>query len=166
MTKTNVYEELKSYLEIDKFALDDEISTQAVLYQQVAEFHARCVSKRDAAYENVKVVDAGVGWDLKVEANKQGIKVTEATVAGQVLLSIEHKEAVDAHLKLKEQTDRNAALKDAFNQRCYMLKELGELFIAGYYSEISVKKTQSSHREHVYDTARKDARRDIKIRKA
>lgn len=162
MTKTNVYEELKSYLEIDKYALDDEISTQAVVYQQVAEFHAACVNRRDAAYENVKVVDAAVASALKDHANQQGIKVTEVTVAAQVMLSTEHKEAVNKHLRAKEQADRNAALKDAFNQRCYMLRELGELFIAGYYSEISVKKTQSVHREHVYDTARKAARRDLK----
>lgn len=162
MTKTNVYEELKSYLEIDKYALDDEISTQAVVYQQVAEYHARCVSKRDAAYENVKVVDASVSLALKTAALKAGTKLTEATVASEVLLSTEHEEAVDAHLRAKEHADRNAALKDAFNQRCYMLRELGELFIAGYYSDISVKKTQSVHREHVYDTARKNARREVK----
>lgn len=162
MAQSKIYEELKSYLEIDKYALDDEISTQAVLYQQVAENYARWVSRRDAAYENVKVVDASVSLALKTAALKAGTKLTETTVASEVLLSTEHMEAVDAHLKAKEQADRNAALKDAFNQRCYMLRELGELFIAGYYSEISVKKTQSVHREHVYDTARKSARRDLK----
>lgn len=133
----NIVESFKKELHIDKNSLDKALETQAAIYFQISEEYALAVSRRDEAYENIKQVDAQLNVSLRKELEDDGKKVTEALVSSAVMQHKDHNAAVENHLQLKLDADILSALKESFHQRSYMLREMIELYIAGYFAETS-----------------------------
>lgn len=127
--------EFKSYLKIDKARLDDELVHQAELYYAVSEAHANAVGKRDTAKESMAAIDA----ELDAEIRANGDKLTEAQVKSKVQAHDEHKQIADDWLLAKAEAEKLAALKEAFQQRGYLIRDLCQLYINNYYSEQAVK---------------------------
>lgn len=136
MTKAS---NLKSHLKIDKNNLDEAIQRQPLLYYEVAQKHALAVSQRDEKYDAVKVTDALLSLEIRERFNEEGVKATEALVTAKVLEHTEHSKVVTDHMRAKYIADELLALKESFSQRSYMLRELVELYVSGYYTSDSVQ---------------------------
>lgn len=131
-------EELKGLLQIDKNNLDEAVQRQPVLYYMVAQKHALALSQRDEAYDRIKTVDAELSLDLREDFGEKGIKFTEGTIQAAILDHPDHKAAVKDHNHLKYVCDELLALKESYSQRSYMLRELVELYVSGYYGSDNV----------------------------
>jgi hypothetical protein len=64
-----------------------------------------------------------------------------------------HAAAYDTYILAKTRADTLQALKDAFQQRSYMLRELASLYVSSYYDESSVKGTGKTDKM-IYDRQR------------
>lgn len=140
--------EFEQALTIDKHDLDTELLSQADLFYRVAQEYAEAVSYRDQAHENLKGTDADL--NLQIRQQFADSKITEAKINAMVLDHQEHKEKFHSWLKDKEKADKIGHLKEAFIQRSYMLRDLVQLYIAGYFNEKSVSVDDSASQEAVY----------------
>lgn len=136
--------DLHKYLTIEKLALDDEVINQPTLFYMVSEQLTLAMAERDAAKENLANVDASLysKWRLKLSKIKNS-RVTDAEVNNQVQCSQEHEEAFNQFLTAKTQAEKLIALKEAFQQRSYMLRDLVALYTANYFEDSSLKPTKA-----------------------
>ena len=128
------YEKL---LKIDKNALDDAIIQQSEIYYHICRDYAQAVSIRDEAKEDLSSVDAELSLAIRKIAEDKGTKVTESSIASSIQIHSNHEEAVYKLLEAGRNVDLLFAMKNAFSQRSYMLRELVALFISGYYMDSS-----------------------------
>lgn len=140
--------DLQAQLAIDKSTLDDEVIRQPVLFYTVSEMLVDALAERDAAKEELNSVDADLDgiWRRKLEKAKA--KATESVVKNHVQLSAEHEKAFNVYLIAKTKADRLAALKDAYQARSYMLRDLVSLYSANYYEDASVKPSKAQEASH------------------
>jgi len=130
--------ELKSLLVIDKAKLDDEVSRQPMLLFEVSEAYVQAAAERDACKEELTSIDANLDGDVRAKLSRSEDKVTEAMVKNAVQTHQKHQDAFDTYLTSKTKADELQALKEAFLQRGYMLRDLAQLFLASYYENTSV----------------------------
>lgn len=129
-------EEFKRYLTIDKNALDHEVMQHPELLFRVSEAYIDAVAMRDAKKEMLAMTDAHV--DAEVREELAGEKVTEAIVKNQVQINPRHVEAWGAYAEAKLQADVLGALRDSFSTRGFMLRDLVQLHVSGYWENTSV----------------------------
>ena len=129
----------KNDLWINRDALDDDLVRQPQLFYQASEEHARLVSERDAAKTHLEEVDAKLSREIREQFESDGRKITEAVVAAEISLRSEHRAATAELNDLRLETDRAVAMKEAFSQRAYALKDLAGLFSAGYWQSASAR---------------------------
>jgi len=141
--------DLKDQLAIDKSVLDDEVIRQPVLFYTVSEMVTEAVAERDAAKEELNSVDADLDnqWRKKL-AKESKSRVTDAVIKSCVQTSLAHEKAFAVWLEAKTKADRLIALKEAFQARSYMLRDLVALYSANYYEEASVKPTKVQEASH------------------
>ncbi len=141
--------DLEKGLQIDEHALNECLIEQPQIYWQVAKQHAISVSERDAAKQNLAEVEAEVDLEIRQEAARLDAKgPTEKAIECGKRLDKRVIKAVDELQKLNHEVNLFAALKDAFQSRGYVLKDLTQLFIANYYSESSQDNAQRSMKDH------------------
>jgi hypothetical protein len=133
--------ELQNCLPIDKLNLDEELIKQPVLFYQISDEYARLCQLRDTKKEILADVDAELDSQLRMNNSE---KLTENKIKNMVQMHPAHKEAFIAFNEAKYQADRVAAIKEAFHTRAYMLRDLVQLFITGYFQDDSVKDTTST----------------------
>jgi ATP phosphoribosyltransferase regulatory subunit HisZ len=140
-------EDLKQQLAIDKSSLDDEVIRQPVLFYNISEQLTEAIAERDGAKEDLASTDAGLDnkWRTKLKALP---KVTEAMVSNHVLTDPEHEKAFDVYLAAKTKADKLQALKEAFQQRSYMLRDLVSLYTANYYEDSAIKPSRAQEASH------------------
>ena len=132
-------EEFRSYLEIDKTALDDVVTQQPMLFYKVSEAFVRAASERDALKERLAIVDAELDSEIREKLEAEEIKITETNVKSKVQTHKRHETAFKSYIKAKEQADVLQALKEAFHQRSFMIRDLCSLYVANFFEEGSVK---------------------------
>ena len=156
-------EELAQNLRIDKHSLDDEVIQQPSLFYEVSEQYIRAAAERDQLKEELANVDAKL--DAEVRSTLGDVKATEGKIKSRVQIDPKHAAAFDAWLVAKEQADRLGVLKDAFQQRSYMLRDLVALNTSNYFEETSVR-SGVSHDRAVYSQqrARLTAARETKAK--
>jgi hypothetical protein len=131
--------ELRSYLEIDKHALDDEIVKQPSLFFKVSEAYVEAVAERDACKEELASIDAELDGEVRHKLEVAGEKITEAIVKNEIQTDKKHGPAFDTYILAKTKADMLMALKEAFQQRGYMLRDLCSLYVSQYYDQSSVQ---------------------------
>lgn len=142
--------DLQAQLAINKSELDDEVIRQPVLFYTISEQLTDAIAERDAAKEELAATDADLDgqWRKKLAATKGTARVTEKQVENHVLTSAAHEKAFDDYLKAKTRADKLLALKEAFQQRSYMLRDLVSLYSANYYEVSAIKPTQAQEASH------------------
>lgn len=144
--KPTKIEELEAGLAIDRGNLDEALIQQPEIFYRVSEQLVRVTSQRDAAKQALIETEAEVDQRLRVKARTDEIKKTETEFASEKIL---HPDAKAARYKLNELTTQMGtleALKEAYQQRSYVLKELTALYAANYFSDSttsSASRTQS-----------------------
>lgn len=145
-------------LRIDRNRLDEELQQQAALYAQVGERCALAASVRDDRRERLKRVDALLFLRIRDRLLESGDRFTEATLNSMVLTHAEHREAARLHAEAVHQCAQWEAMREAFQQRSYALKDLCQLFIAGYYTDTSVRGQPASDvQQRKYEASRERA---------
>jgi len=133
-------EEFRKYLLIDKLSLDDELAHQSELFFKVSEAYINAMDMRDNMKEGLATVDALLDGEIRAKSEK----ITEAQVKSQIQVHVRHQNAFTAYLDAKTTADRLGALKEAFGQRAYMLKDLCALIVSRFYETNSVQGTNAS----------------------
>lgn len=150
-------EEYKQKLKISTDDLDAEVEQQPSTYYEVASRQALAVSKRDALYERIKVVDSELGLLVRKEAEAEGRKLTEAMVASLVQTHEDHMHVKSQYLMMKQQAEELSALKESFMQRAHMLRDVVQLYLNGYNADRFVRSTNYSRESY---QAKADALRE------
>jgi hypothetical protein len=125
-------------IKIDQDALNDELVAQPELFLATSKAYVAAVSERDAAKTRLDEVRAAAYFRVREHIEASGDKATEAAVAARVELDDKYRKAVAIHLKARQVAAEAEAVKEAFGQRGYVLKDLAALYIAGYYVASSV----------------------------
>lgn len=137
--------ELAEALKIDKFDLDNELVQQPILYWQASEAATLARSRLDQAKADLDLLEAELYRSLREEYSKD--KPSEKTLS-MILQS--HSDFVAErrrYLDLKLRSDKWDNLKDAFGKRGYILRELVEMYITGYYQKSSMEGAQNRSRD-------------------
>lgn len=130
---------MSNELRIDKFNLDDELVSQAEIFYKVAEKHIDSIDERDRLYQSLKNIESGLSLEVRSNCENEGKKVTEKVIETLVNTNPQRLVAQEDYLKAKKKCDDLAVMKEALQQKSYMLKELVQLYVAGYYSIESVR---------------------------
>ncbi len=146
-------EQLKALLMINKNALDDELTKQPMLFYDIAEACVDASAERDTRKEELATVDAELDGKVRMMLAKREEKVTEAMVKNAVQTNAEHEAAFNAFMDAKIKADMFMAMKDAFGQRGYMLRDLATLHQTGYFQASSVQGTNHTDKFQ-YDRTR------------
>jgi hypothetical protein len=127
--------EYAAALRIDKNALDEALIEQPDLFYRIAEALAMAISRRDAAKQELEIVEAETDRAVRVSMARGGEKTTEPGIKNAVRL---HKDVIAATNELGDlQTEvgKISAMKEAYQQRSYVLKDLVALHIRSYYGD-------------------------------
>ena len=154
-----VYKE-PDFLELDKNALDQEISQHPDLLFKVAEAHVEAIAERDSLKEQLATVDATLDAKIRLELDNAGEKVTESIVKNQVQSHPLHKSAFDDYSAAKKDADVLGALRDSFNSRGHLIRDLAQLHMAQYWENTSVTGSDPVYRRQRAQLAQARERRE------
>lgn len=149
-----LFEELKAGLRFSKNDLDSALIEQPVLFHRVSEEFAKAVSRRDEARNEREAVRARLDAVIRRQYAKDSAKLTEAQLTAMIQGEEDFIEAQDNYSKLGHAADRWQALKEAFQQRSYVLKDMVQLYSANYYGDLVGSGARASAKERDYDNAR------------
>jgi len=164
-------EELEIYqqkLAINKFQLDDDIETQAIYFYEIAEKTAQALAERDTLKATFAETEGMLYLEIKHECAENGTKTTETMLHNMVLEAPAYQQANLDLLEAKAYADKWLVLKESFIQRGFMLREMAGLYVAGYFSEFSVKATpetetvQSETKRASISSRRRTTKRPLK----
>lgn len=117
-------------LAIDKDHLDDCLSKQPELYYHVAEAHSQAVADRDALKVDIELAEAEEGRRIRDEAAQLDEKLTEASLREQLTLTPRLQRLRQERLELEALINSWLALKESYQQRSYMLRELVPMYLS------------------------------------
>lgn len=137
-------DEFRQYLIIDKFALDDALKEQPSLLFQVSEAFESALARRDALKDQVSTVEAEVDVDIRESAAKTKEKVTEPQIKHLIATDHGREQAYKAYAEARALAGRLGALKEAFKERGYMLREMCSLYVSNYFEQASSRPTQNT----------------------
>lgn len=149
------FRELEDALRIDEHALEEALRDQPPLFYRVSKAYALEISRRDAAKQALQDAEARADLAVRESAQAEDRKVTEGEVRATVQTEGGVLEARDRMNRLSESVGKLAALKEAFQQRSYALKDLAGLYIANYYTASEHNAGDRGLRQHSADVARR-----------
>lgn len=132
-------EEAQRLLLIDRDNLDTECSRYAEILFKIGTACAVAVSERDEAKLAVDQAYANSAQQIRITAERNSQKLTEAKVEELVKTSEEYIDANTDYLEKKLKADLWYSMKDAFASRGKMLVEVCNLFLSGYFGEKVVR---------------------------
>jgi hypothetical protein len=159
MTTPSLYEQLEKALLIDEHALDEAIEEQPDCFHKVSKQLAILESRRDAAKQALADEEAKVDTELRMKARKNDEKITNDEIKAQTRLMPSVKKASQTYLELNGQVNLYEALKESFKQRSYALGHLVDLFVAGYFGQLSQTRTSGGMKEQRHMQARTEINR-------
>lgn len=135
MAKQDWMDELEEGLRIDQHALDEACMVQPQAFYNVAKELAMAVSRRDAAKQILNETEARADARIRHDIEVSGEKVTETAVKNRIALDKAVLAAQrDVHVS-NEHLGRLTALKEAFSQRGYVLRDLVQLHMSQHYGD-------------------------------
>lgn len=139
LTDLKLHEQCVEGLQFNKHELDTAILHHGELFFKVSERVAHYSSVRDEAKKRMEESYARNSLRIREQATEEGRKLTEDLVKQLTLLDEDYKEDSIRFLRAKWETEVWTALKDSYNARGYMIKEMAELWKANYFNTESIK---------------------------
>lgn len=143
----------KSLLRIDKRDLDTELEVQAETFFKVSEKCAECISLRDQAKTELEKITAEIDVDIRRNPPDDK-KLSETQILNLVKTDPEYLHYQGKYFDLRLLASKWEALKEAFVQRSYALKDLSNLYTSGYWTDASTGSAKSAHVEKAAEAAR------------
>lgn len=159
--------ELEDALQIDEHALDEALIRQPDAFYRVSKKLAIVISQRDAAKQALQEEEAYADERAR-ESIPSGERVTDTAVKAIIRLDKKVMEGSDRLLKLNRNVGLLQALKEAFQQRSYVMKDLVSLYVANYYGDASGGRSETHLRNKRADenrTAMGEERRKERLRR-
>jgi len=159
--------ELEGNLRIDQDNLDECLVEQPGFFYHVAEEVANANARRDTLKLELEELMAEEDGKLRSAAARAEEKVTEASIQNHLRTLPTVQAAQRKYLAARTQSESWAALKEAYSQRSYMLKELVALYLANMHN-LGVERGAISARGQLADAARargEDQRREARLNK-
>lgn len=122
--------DLKGQLQIDTDDLDGSLVEQPDLYYHVAEQFALAVANRDTSKLELEEAQAELDEQYRKKALEDDVKITEAALSKKLIATPRIQELERALLATRAEADKWQALKEAFQQRSFMLRELVSIRIS------------------------------------
>jgi len=132
-------EEAVGSLVIDTTKLDEECRFQPIIFYEVAKQAVLKSSERDFLKEKKDKIWANSFISEKMEGKLDGKSLSDKTAETFADVSEKVEISTKEYLEKKKEADEWIALKDSFQQRAIMLKELCGLQVSGAYGEIVVQ---------------------------
>lgn len=126
---------LEGWLSIDRSRLEQACVAQPDYLHQVADELALHRSRRDAKKKEIEEEESRLYLDIRHRASVSEERITEAEIKARITLDRGHRDLSRELAEANELLARWEALKEAFSQRSYMLKELVSLYLARYYGD-------------------------------
>lgn len=165
---TSFLSEHEGNLAVDENALDEALQGQVFSFYEVSKRLSLQISRRDAAKQHLQTVESRVDRRIRKRiaegTDKADKRLTEKGVESERNTHVDVVEARDLLLRLNHGVGVLTALKDAFQQRSYVLKELAQLFIANYYGDASLGASDRQVTEHKANIARRQMSEERKRR--
>lgn len=152
-------DQLEEGLQIDEHALDDALVRQPDMFYRVSKHLALLTSKRDAKKQELSEEEARADAEFRNVAHKQKDKTTETELKNMIRLDRAVRKVSDELLALNRKVGEVSALKEAYQQRSYVLKDLVNLYIANYYSSNNDGGGSGRLRDHRAQHARDEINR-------
>lgn len=121
--------EARRHLVIDKDDLSECLIRQPESYYHVADAHAMMVAERDSAKLDLEEAEAAEAKKIRALAAANDEKLTEAGLRQELTLSARLQGLNNKLLELSAEVNAWAAMRDAFQQRSYMLRELVGMYL-------------------------------------
>ncbi len=149
--------EAQKSLRIDTKKLDFECQTQPELYAEIARKYVEAISIRDELKQDAENIWSTIFIAYKTGSDKAP---SDTTVKAMTDIHEDYLGMYNAYMLAKKEADEWFSLKEAFQQKANMLKELCGLYIAGYFGEINVTMDRGKFEEKKYEEGRKKLRKD------
>lgn len=137
----------RANLQIDRNALDQVLIEQPQHYFTVAEEYANAVSVADRLKDELRTLEGQLNLAYRAEKEAAGEKFTES----QILALVQSDESRIAKYSQLVDAQRDVAtwmaLRDAFTQRSYVLKDLVALFGLGYFASNNIRAGGQAHQD-------------------
>jgi len=137
-----VLKSLRKRLEINEFSLERECRDQSILYADIGDLYID--AKRDAqeAKDSGEFIRARLSSEIRSDPLTHGItgKATEAAIESVIIQHTDYRAAQLHLLNMQEISGRFGTLLEAASQRKSLLRDLKDLFIYNYYSNIGLDK--------------------------
>jgi len=131
-------DQVKDYLKIrasDPVELDNELVWQAQTFGHVGVLFAMATAEKDKKKHDLDVLEAQLDRDIRDQLVTNGERVTEDKVKAGIKLEQVHQRAYDDYLQARFMADKWEAVKEAYKQRAYMLREIATLRSTDYFGE-------------------------------
>jgi hypothetical protein len=160
-------DELRTKLRLDRNALDDEVEQQAEIFGEVGEAAAYAKSAVDSLEEELKELEATLDSEAREDAEANDDRITENAIKARVAGDASRKVMVIKLLGARDLQRRLDALTTAFRQRSYMLRDMVDLNLAGYYTSTSMKGARGEQLDAEVDriTTRMSERREKRVKR-
>lgn len=157
--------EYERALRIDRNDLDTELVQQPDMYYRISREMAMSISRRDAAKLERDRTEAEVDLSLRHSHAADEKKPMESFYRNKVLLDTDFIDSQDKYIEACGTADRWQALKDAFSQRAYALKDLVSLYQTGYFTNSSASGERTAARDRLAEGGRETLDRARRARK-
>ena len=121
---------LRAQLAIDRDNLDKSLEEQPELYYHVAQAHAHAIAEADETKLDRDQGLAKFDREIREALDDEGERITENLISQRMHVMPEARELRLARYKALEKVADWQALKDAYHQRSFMLRELVGMYIA------------------------------------
>ena len=151
-------DEMEKWLKIDRENLDEEVMRQPELFYRVSAELASAISDRDGAKDLMNRTEARIKEDIREEWRKEEKKFTVTEVDDAASRHPKFKSRQEEYRAASQRVELVSAMKEAFQQRSYMLRELSSLWVNNYFQDSS---TKSGDTKKVEDAKYRDRREKL-----
>jgi uncharacterized protein YigA (DUF484 family) len=148
--------ELEDSLKIDDDALDDCLVEQPGFFYHVAEAVAAANARRDTLKLKLEETLAELDQNIRSEALRTEEKITEASIQNRLRTFPRIQDLQRDYLDARTDAEKWTALKEAYQQRSFMLRELVALQLAQAHN-LGIERGAVSARHELGDRARQRA---------
>lgn len=131
-------EEAQRGLRIDRHSIDEAILEQSVLFYDVSNNLVLAKEEKDRLKDEMESLGAEISNDKREEFQDDKIKFTEHALKEEVALDKNYIKSKKRYNQSYSDLRKWEAMKEAYMQRSYMLKELARLWSANYYGDTSL----------------------------
>jgi hypothetical protein len=141
-------DELRRRRRIDRNALDDELEQQAELYGEAAEAAAVAKSIVEGLEEEIKNHESETDKYIREQAAANDERITENEIKALVAGDEDRQKLVKRLLTAKDAQRRLEALSSSLKQRSYLLRDMVDLYLNGYFNEASAKGSEHARKDY------------------